>query len=304
VTNSNLAPGTDEKAPAASEATGRQFFEPMRELTALALLGGNAIFLLFAFFDLIFVIDGWASGFGVRSEITFGTFIGFLSITLPLLAVILGVFMRPEVPRAKLIVTAALIEYAVSAFFGVITFIAAFAHEVGPASIYGGGGDTRHALESAVQRLVWIGFFALAALLVYRIWRARYYTPRPKPAYPGYGQYGQPGQPTYQSGQSGHQQYAPGRVSTGGQPSYGQPYPGYPSPPPMPPATPPAAPPGPPANPAGEAGWPAVPPPPMPNPPSVGQPAPDPTTPMTNPADPTRPMQVPEPGDDTPTAGA
>src|SRR6185369_13220031 len=79
-------------------APGRAVTAPMRQIAATALLVGNAVFLFLACSDLILVVDGWATGFGGRSEATFGTFAGPVSIALPLLAMLLATHISPPLP--------------------------------------------------------------------------------------------------------------------------------------------------------------------------------------------------------------
>ena len=154
---SQLTPDT-ESAPV---APGRQFTEPMREMVALALLAGNAVFLFLGFAGLVFVLDGWAIGFGARSVAQFPVFVGPLSLGLPMLAVLLATHVTPVLGRYRLILTAAAIEYAVSAVFGLATFLGAFADDL-PAA--------RATLEGLLYRGVWLGFLALAVLVLARLY--------------------------------------------------------------------------------------------------------------------------------------
>jgi hypothetical protein len=154
---SQLTPDT-ESAPV---APGRQYTEPMREMVALALLAGNAVFLFLGFAGLVLVLDGWAIGFGARSVAQFPVFVGPLSLGLPMLAVLLATHVTPVLGRYRLILTAAAIEYAVSAVFGLATFLGAFADDL-PAA--------RATLEGLLYRGVWLGFLALAALVLARLY--------------------------------------------------------------------------------------------------------------------------------------
>jgi hypothetical protein len=152
-----------------------QFTKPWRELVAWVLLAGNAIFLLIALFWLIFVIDGWASGFGGRANGTFGVFIGVESIGLPMIAFLIATHVRPPVPRARLVTLGVLIEYGVSAFFGVVTYVAAFADDISS------NASARFVFERLLQRTVWLALFAIAAFLVVRAWTGLYGLPRGLP---------------------------------------------------------------------------------------------------------------------------
>ena len=60
--------------------------EPLRELSVLGLLAGNAVFLFLGFSDLFIVIDRWASDFGLRCAQVFSTFVGPISLGLPVVA--------------------------------------------------------------------------------------------------------------------------------------------------------------------------------------------------------------------------
>jgi hypothetical protein len=219
----------------------RRFTEPLRELSVFALLAGNAVFLLIGVTRLFIVIDGWASRFGQRCDEVFPTFVGAFAVGVPIVAVLLATHVEPIVPRTRLVLVTALSEYAASGFFGVLTFLGAFAYDLR---------SPREVIEGVLTRGVWLAFLVLGGLVLYRIWRGLF--PPPPPRRPVYGGYA----PT----------------------TYGKPYPGQPMYPQ--PVTPPAGPsptgqtsPGPTPT-----GWPEVPPPPMPAPVTV---EPDPTTRLT-----------------------
>ena len=67
----------------------------------------------------------------------------------------------PVVPRHRLILLAAGIEYGVSAFFGLATFLGAFADDL-PAA--------RATLEGLLCRAVWLAFLSLGALVLARLY--------------------------------------------------------------------------------------------------------------------------------------
>jgi hypothetical protein len=163
----------------------------MRQLGATALLIGNGVFLFVGLSDLIFVVSGWASDFGVRSAAAFGAFAGPLAIALPLLAVLIATHIAPTVPQARTIVMAALGSYGVSAFFGLITYLGAFAGDLF---------SIRATFDGLLVRTVWLAFLTVAAMTVYRIYRSTYPSTPSKAAY-SYGptMYGRPypGQPMY-----------------------------------------------------------------------------------------------------------
>jgi hypothetical protein len=191
ITTAGQAPGT----PA------RQFTQPLRETVALTLLAGNAVFLVLGFSGLFFVIDGWAAGFGERCAAAYDAFVGPTSLGLPVVAMLVATHVAPMVRRTRTILIAALAELGVSAFFGAITYLGAFANDLSSA---------RATVEGLLRRSVWLGFLVLACVVVVRVWMGLYPAPKPRPA--GYATYGQPtygrpypgqpmySQPTYQPG--------------------------------------------------------------------------------------------------------
>ncbi|MBB5479194.1 hypothetical protein [Micromonospora parathelypteridis] len=201
---------TSPAEPASSDATqARQLTKPLRELAALALLGANAVFLFVGLLRLIAPDGSVTDGAGGA----FGAFIGVEAVALPLLAVLLATHISPVVPKAKLITQVALGEYAVSALFGTLTMLIWTVGRLAEAEVL-------DALLGVLSRFAWMVIFAVAAWVVYTIWRAHYYVPRPKPQPGVYGQ-PQPGWPQQQGGWP-----APGQP--GGQPAGGWPTPGQP----------------------------------------------------------------------------
>jgi hypothetical protein len=235
VSNPVAAPALPTPSPA------RQFTEPLRELAALALLIGNGVFLFIGFSRLFFVVHGWGTGFGVRCEAVFGTFVGPLALGLPIVALLLGTHVAPMVRRNRAVLITIMVELAVSAVFGAITFLGAFAQ---------GLSSVRETIEGTLGRTVWLAFLVLACIVVARVWLGLYPAPRtaPRPGYPGYGQptYGRPypGQPLYPHGTL--------QPATAGSPIAG--------------AQTAAGPTAVPVQRAAETGWPLVPPPPRPAP--------------------------------------
>jgi hypothetical protein len=200
--------------PSASQVT-----KPLRELVALVLLGANALLLFVGLIDL-FVPFSDNSTFTGRAGGSFFDFAGIEGIVLPILAVLLATHIAPPVARAKLITQVALIEYAVSAVFAAVAFLAWLFGELTD-------GELRSAFTGTLVRIAYTGIFLAVAFLVYKVWRARYYVPKPKPQPQQPGVYGQPSYPPQQQGY----------------PQPGQPYPGYQQPPPgaygqQPPAVP------------------------------------------------------------------
>jgi hypothetical protein len=203
---------TSQPGPAPTDAPqASQTTKPLRELIAFVLLGANALFLFAGMIELFF--GGWeGSEFGDRSLSNFYSFVGIEQTVLPVLAVLLATHIQPVVGRARLITLVALGEYAFSALFGVITLLA---------GIFSLLADTEFR-RTFTGILLMGGAFALlavAAFVVFRVWRALFYVPKPKPQPGVYGQPQPHGQAPY------GQQHPYGQAPYGQQP-YGQP--GYP----------------------------------------------------------------------------
>jgi hypothetical protein len=270
-----------------TEKRASEFTYPLREIAALVLLGATALLLLVGVIQLLIPGD-LRPGFLDRASSSFDSFLGLDRIAFPFIAVLLATHLRPVVGRARLITLVALVEYAVSAFFGILFgLLIAFANTAGDSA--------RVAFEQLLAHVAYAGVFAVAAYAVFRIWQGLYHVPKPsnppgvygQPAgygQPGYGQpgtygqpgagygqppYGQPGQPTYGAGQAppaGYGEQTQAYPQGYGQPGYGQPgypsnygqqgYPsgyGQPSYPSQPQSSPPSAPPaGPPSAPPDE----------------------------------------------------
>ncbi|MEW1587074.1 hypothetical protein AB0283_16740 [Micromonospora vinacea] len=302
---------TSPAEPASADASqARQLTKPLRELAALALLGANAVFLFVGLLRLIAPND--YSSFTDRAGSAFYAFIGVEAVGLPLLAVLLATHVSPVLAKAKLITQAAVVEYAVSALFGTLTMLIWTVGRLAEAEVL-------DALLGVLTRFAWMVIFAVAAWVVYTIWRAHYYVPRPKPQPGVYGQ-PQPGWPQQQGGwpapgQPGSQPQggwpAPGHPGghpqAGGYPQagqYGQPSPPFQAPqsaPPFPQSAPPhpqSAPPfqapqsAPPANPAPQSAQPPPAAPPFGQPPSadptqaIPRQSADPTEVISHPTDP------------------
>jgi hypothetical protein len=203
---------TSPAEPASADATqARQLTKPLRELGALALLGANAVFLFVGLLRLLIPND--YRGFTDRAGDLFFSFIGVEAVVLPLLAVLLATHVAPVLPKAKLITQVALGEYAVSALLGTLTMLIWTVGRLAEAEIL-------DAFLGLLTRFAWLVIFAVAAWVVFTIWRAFYYVPKPKPQPGVYGQ-PQPGWPQQQGGWP-----APGQP--GGQPQGGWPAPGQP----------------------------------------------------------------------------
>ncbi|MGC4819329.1 hypothetical protein [Micromonospora sp. DT63] len=204
---------TSPAEPASADATqARQLTKPLRELGALALLGANAVFLFVGLLRLLTPND--YRDFTDRAGDQFSAFIGVEAVVLPLLAVLLATHVAPVLPKAKLITQVALGEYAVSALLGTLTMLIWTVGRLAETEIL-------DALLGLLARFAWLVIFAVAAWVVFTIWRAFYYVPKPKPQPGVYGQ-PQPGWPQQQQGGWP----APGQP--GGQPQGGWPAPGQP----------------------------------------------------------------------------
>ncbi|RQX56637.1 hypothetical protein DLJ57_06570, partial [Micromonospora chalcea] len=202
---------TSPAEPASGDAAqASQLIKPLRELAALVLLGANAVLLFVGLLRLLVPVDDYST-FSGRAGSTYFSFVGLEATVLPLLAVLIATVIRPVVPKAKLITQVALVEYAVSAVFGALTFLIWLVGRLAD-------GEVLDAFLGLLTRAAWLALFAVAAFVVFKIWRTLYYVPKPK-AQPGvYGQ-AQPGWPQ-QPGQPG------GYPGPGGYPQ--QPGPGYP----------------------------------------------------------------------------
>ncbi|MFG2053504.1 hypothetical protein ACGFI9_05655 [Micromonospora sp. NPDC048930] len=214
---------TSPAEPASGDATqASQVTKPLRELAALVLLGANAVLLFVGLLRLLVPMDDYSTFTG-RASSTFFVFIGLESAALPLLAVLLATHVSPVLPRAKLITQAALGEYAFAALFGALTFLIALFGRLTD-------GEVLDAFLSMLIRVAWLAIFAIAAFVVFHIWRRLYYVPKPKPQPGVYGQ-PQPGWPQQAGGYPGQ----PGAYPAPGQGGYapgGQPHQpgGYPVP--------------------------------------------------------------------------
>jgi hypothetical protein len=168
----------------------------MRELGVFALLAGNGVFLVLGISGLFFVIDRWASDFGLRCANVYLDFAGPLALGLPVTAMLLATHVAPILRRARAVLITVFAELCVSAVFGAVTYLGAFAHDLN---------SVRATIEGLLFRSVWLGFLVLACILLARVWRGLYPAPKPRPAgFPAYGQptYGRPypGQPLYPQG--------------------------------------------------------------------------------------------------------
>lgn len=234
---------TSQPEPVPRDATpANQITNPLREIAALVLLAANALLLFVGLMQLA-VPYSTGDSFGRRADEAFVNLVGLAAVALPVLAVLLATHVHPPVRRAKLITLIALGEYAVSAVLAVVAFLG---------WLVGGLGDAafRSAFTGLLTRVAYLAIFAIAAFVVFKVWRALYYRPR-RIARPGaYGQpgvYGQPANPqsAFPPGYPPPPAYdpnagvaatpgpgpAPGYGPTSGQPGYEQrPVPAQPAP--------------------------------------------------------------------------
>ena len=214
-----------EQVPGTPTRTAGELVLPLRDNAALVLVAATAVMLFVAVLRLIPSDVGLQ--FSNRAQDSFYGFVNLATIGLPLLAVLLVTMVRPVSPRAKLVVTVALAEYAVSAVFALL-----FGVLIGLVGLL--DSSFRWAFEELLSRTAWLAVFGIAAFAVFQIWRNQYYVPRPK-AQPGmygqpaqFGPQGQPPQGYGQPQQFGQQPPQYGQPQQFDQPQYGQPQYGQP----------------------------------------------------------------------------
>ncbi|MFG1802111.1 hypothetical protein ACGFI4_18300 [Micromonospora carbonacea] len=201
-------PASGDAAPASHPATpARRLTDPLRELIALALLGANAVLLFVGLIRLLAPTE--YSTFYSRAGSGFFSFAGLEAAVLPVLAVLLATHVAPVAQRAKLIVQVALGEYAFAALLAALTLLIWTVDRLAKAEVL-------DAFLGLLTRAAWLAIFASGAFVVFRVWRALYFTPKPKPAPGVYGQ-PQPGWPQQQPGPQGW-----GPAQQGGWPPAGQ----------------------------------------------------------------------------------
>ncbi|BCJ44565.1 hypothetical protein GCM10010168_13780 [Actinoplanes ianthinogenes] len=190
---------TPQPAPAEGKPIG-QYLTPLRDLAAYVLVGAPAVFLFTA---VIGLFRGGVVG-------SFGGFVNLATIVMPPAAVLLAHVLKPVHPKARLITLAAVIEYAVMGFFGVIFGLL---FSVIKQATFDPGG----AFLSLLVCVAWLAVYGLVGYGLFQVWRGLYMVPKPAtpPGVYGRPQYGTPyGQP----------------------PAYGAPQPPFPAQPGPPPA--------------------------------------------------------------------
>src|SRR5262249_55885704 len=163
--------GPAPSAGAAGEKAASQFTLPLRQPAAFALLVVNGLTLLFAVFDMIVIFQGWSTNFLSRVDSSFGDFVGVVSVGFPLLAVLLATHVKPALGQARLITVVALIEYGVSALFGVLCLLVGFLHGLTDTGTVTGLSPARRAFETFLIRGAWLAVLAVAALAVYQLFQ-------------------------------------------------------------------------------------------------------------------------------------
>ncbi|KAB1905840.1 hypothetical protein, partial [Micromonospora sp. AMSO31t] len=215
---------TSPAEPASGDTTqASQLTKPLRELAALVLLGANAVLLFVGLLRLLVPVDDYST-FSGRAGSTFFAFVGLESTVLPVLAVLLATHVRPVLPRAKLITQVALVEYAVAAVFGALTLLIWLVGRLAD-------GKVLDAFLGLLTRVAWLAVFAVAAFVVFKIWRTLYYVAKPKPQPGVYGQ-AQPGWPQQSGGYPAPGGYPGAPQQQGSYPQQPGPYgPAQPAPP-------------------------------------------------------------------------
>ncbi|WP_327008337.1 hypothetical protein OHA72_14410 [Dactylosporangium sp. NBC_01737] len=177
--------GAHAPAPVAAPVDvkkARALTMPYRELAAFVLLGVAGAFLLAGFIALLTTLtDQFLNNAGGA----FSAFVSIETVALPILAVLLATHLDPVVPKAKLIVLIALIEYAVAALFGLVMLLASLIGD-----LRGEGVPMGPVLAVFLTRLGTLSLLGLGLFLVIRVYLGAYAPPKPPP-----GVYGQPAYP-------------------------------------------------------------------------------------------------------------
>jgi len=248
---------TDSSAGQTLAATEKT--RPLRLPIALALLLVNLVWLLISIEQFLIPREAVSkfdtpADFAERARVSFIDFAGLATLLLPLIAVLLVTHIRPVVAASRLVVVAALAEYAISGLFAVIAFVGAFFYKStytdseGVTTVYY---TWRSTVEDGFTRLGSLVLLGVVFLVVLKIALPK---GPPKPdrlaaygrqqaAYPGNGPQAY-GQEPYGHDAYGLPVYGPGQPAPQGPPPQGQyPYgqqPGY-APQVSPPLSPPPA---------------------------------------------------------------
>ena len=132
-----------------------------RALAAWTLVGYAALFLFFRFFLWIL-----PSGGGLSQRSASADFRDIFVMAMPVLAVLLAVHVQPMIAAARLIAAIALIEYAVSLFFGVITLL------IGLPAVFDQISRLRDAMVALEYLILGIASLALIAIAAWVVLQA------------------------------------------------------------------------------------------------------------------------------------
>ncbi len=99
-------------------STAPGWTEAPRLVAAWALVGYAGAYLAFAFFDWLLPGDGT-----IAERSAGANFTNLVVLAMPVVAVLLATHVQPTLPRAKTIVTVALIEYAAILLFGLLALL-------------------------------------------------------------------------------------------------------------------------------------------------------------------------------------
>jgi len=137
----------------------------LRPVFSWALLGYVALVLFFEF--LAWIVPAKYGTFSSRSYSA--DFVNLYTIVLPLLALLIATQISPVLAASKLLAAVALVEYAVTLFFGMIAFL------IGLAGAFDNVDSAARAFDGLryiVMSLVELGFVALAAWVILRLFLA------------------------------------------------------------------------------------------------------------------------------------
>jgi hypothetical protein len=200
--------------PSAGDKPATELTKPLRLPAALAMLGVNALWLLISIQR--YLLPDAEVAFSARSIEAFTAFTAVAqppTLLLPLLAVLLATHIAPALAQSKLIVLAALGEYAVCALFGGISFLGALFYD---------GIGVRSGFEGFFFRTGSLVLLALAALVVVKVALPMLQGP-PKPdRLAAYGRQGQ------SAPAQGYDAYGAPQQGQAGYAAQGTQYPGYP----------------------------------------------------------------------------
>jgi hypothetical protein len=141
-----------------------------RALAAWALVGYVALFQFFEFAQWILPNGGT---FTSRSEN--GSFRSLVVMAMPVLAVVLATFVAPSLRAARLLTIIALVEYAVSLFFGLVTLL------IGLGGILDRVDNAKKGFNAFDYLVLGIASLVLIAAAAYVVVRALRPPPNPHP---------------------------------------------------------------------------------------------------------------------------